>query len=82
MGSELTFRRAQLADKKRTLEEMNLRARSHVAEIRNILDPYTQDHTSLRMNMGRAEWAALSMLWDEMCELKKQIAAMERDLNG
>ncbi len=82
MSSEMTLRRAQLADKKRQLAEMNLRAESHVIELRNILDPYIEDYTTLRMNIGRAEWKALDKLWGEMVELKKQIERMERDLNG
>ncbi len=82
MSSELTLRRAQLADKKRTLEEMNLRAESHVIELRNILDPYIEDYATLRMNIGKVEWMALERTWSEMCELKKQIEKMERDLNG
>jgi hypothetical protein len=82
MSNEITLRRAQLADKKRSLEEKNLRAKSHVLELRSVLDPYEDDSTRLRMNVGRAEWQSLSGLWEEMCDLKKQIDHMERDLNG
>jgi len=82
MGSEIAMQRARLADKKRTLEELNLRMKSSVSELRNILDPYAVDFTTLRMNVGLAEWSALFDAWEKACELKKQIAAMERDLNG
>ena len=82
MGSDVQMQRARLADKKRTLEELNLRMRSSVFELRNILDPYAVDFTSLRMNVGLAEWSALFDTWEKACELKKQITHMERDLNG
>lgn len=82
MSSEMTLRRAQLADKKRQLAEQNLLAESHVMELRNILDPYIDDYTTLKMNLGRAEWSSLDRLFTEMTELKKQIEKMERDLNG
>ncbi len=82
MGNEMTLQRAKLADKKRQFAEMNLRAEAHVIELRNILDPYIEDYSTLRMNIGMVEWKALEKLHAEMTELKKQIEKMERDLNG
>lgn len=82
MANDITMQRARLADKKRTLEELNLRAEAHVIELRNILDPYIEDYSTLRMNIGKAEWQALEKVYEEMTELTRQIAKMERDLNG
>lgn len=78
--SEAALQKAKLLDKKRSLEEMNLRAEAHVIELRNILDPYLDDYTGLKMRLFRAEREALERLWDEMTELKRQIEKMERDI--
>lgn len=80
--SDLTMQRAKLADKRRQLAELNLRAESHVIELRNILDPFIDDYAALRMHIGRAEWQALERVHAEMTELKRQIEKMERDING
>ncbi len=82
MANDIQMQRAKLADKKRQLQELNLRAEAHVIELRNILDPYIEDYSTLKMSLGNAEWDALQRVHVEMCRLKDQIAKMERDLNG
>jgi hypothetical protein len=80
--SDIAMQKARLADKKRQLQELNLRAEAHVIELRNILDPYIEDYTTLKMGLGKAEWQALERAHAEMMELKRQIEKMERDLHG
>ncbi len=82
MGKEILLIKARLADKKRMLEEMKMRADSYIILLRDIIDPYTEDFTSMDMDRAMITMRDFTRLWNEAKDLKAQIARLERDLNG
>jgi len=80
--NEILLLKARIAEKKKTLKEMQLKADSYIIVLRDIFDPYTDDFTAI--DTARAEVAIkdFKRLCAEGKELKTQIARMEKDLNG
>ncbi len=78
--SEIGMMKGKLADKKRQLAEWNLRAEKHVIELRNNLDIFTEDYTTLRINTLENEFGLLKMLHEQMCRLKAEIEKLEKTL--
>lgn len=79
---EVLLLKARLADKKKTLEEMNRRADSYIIVLRDIFDPYTEDFTAIDTERAVVIVNDFNRLCAEGRELKAQVARMEKDLNG
>lgn len=82
LGKEILLCRARLADKKKRLEEMELRADSYIGIIRDIIDPYAGDFTGFDMDKAMLIMTDFHKIWKEARELKSTVEKMERDLNG
>ncbi len=80
--NERLLLKARLADKKKALEEMQLKADSYIIVLRDIFDPYTEDFTTIDAERGEVIAKDFNRLCAEGREIKAQIARMEKDLNG
>lgn len=82
LGKDILLLKARLSNKKKSLEEMKLRADSYIIILRDIIDPYTEDFTELNIDRAMVIMRDFSRLWNEAKDLKTQIARMEKDLHG
>ena len=80
--NEVLLLKARLAEKQKSLKEMERRADSYIIILRDIIDPYVEDFTTLNLDRAMTAMKDFSRLWSEAKELKAQIARMEEDLNG
>ncbi len=80
--NEILLLKARLDEKKKALKEMNRRADSYIIILRDIIDPYVEDFTSLDLDRAMTAMRDFARMWNEAKELKSQIARMEKDLNG
>jgi len=78
---EMLLLKARLADKKKSFKEMKRRADSYVIVIRDIVDPYTEDFTTMDLDRAMTAMRDFARLWNEAKDLKSQIARIEKDLN-
>jgi len=82
LGNEILLCKARLTDKKKRLEDMELRADSYIGILRDIIDPYGGHFTNFDMDKAMLIMADFHKIWKEAHELKNMIAKMESDLNG
>lgn len=82
IGKEIMLLRARIAEKKKRLSEMDLRADSYIRIIRDLVDPYGGQFTDFDMDKALLLMKDFHALWKEANELKAEISRMERDLNG
>ena len=80
--NEILLLKARLAEKKKALEEMQLKADSYIIVLRDIFDPYIEDFTTIDAERGEVIAKDFKHLCAKGKELKAQIAKMEKDLNG
>lgn len=80
--NEVLLLKARLAEKKKALEEMQLKADSYIIVLRDIFDLYHEDFTAIDAGRGEVIAKDFNRLCSEGKEIKAQIARMERDLNG
>ncbi len=80
--NEILLLKARLAEKKKALEEMQLKADSYIIVLRDIFDPYTEDFTGMDIERAVVIVNDFNRLCAEGRELKAQITRMEKDLNG
>lgn len=80
--NERLLLKARLADAKKRLKEMELKADAYTSIIRDIIDPYAGDYTDFDMDKAVVIIHDFHKLWTEAKELKAQIERMEKDLNG
>jgi len=82
MSNEVFLLRAKLADKKKSLESMKLKADNYIILLRDAIDPYTDDFTTLDLDRASITLADFVALQKAAKTLKEQVARMENDLNG
>ena len=82
IGKEILLLKARLAEKKKRLDEMELRANSYIRIIRDIIDPYGGEWTEFDLERARLIMEDFHAVWAEARTLKTEISRMEKDLNG
>lgn len=82
MSNEIFLLKARLADKKKSLESMKLKADNYIILLRDVIDPYAEDFTVLDLDRASITMQDFVSLQKEAKLLKDQIARMENDLNG
>ena len=82
IGKEILLLKARLAEKKKRLDDIELRADSYMIILRDIIDPYGGDFTGFDMDRALVIMNDFHSLWKEAKELKAEIARIEKDLNG
>jgi hypothetical protein len=82
IGKEIMLCKARIAEKKKRLADMELRADSYTRMVRDIIDPYAGDFTEFDMERGKLIMDDFHAVWCEARALKAEIARMEKDLNG
>ena len=80
MRQEILAAKGQLAEDKRKLLELNTDASGLRILIRQVLSPYEDDVTQLRVTEAAALMNRLKAIVDEMRALKVKIARLEADL--
>jgi len=80
MRQEILAAKGQLAEDKRKLLELNTDASGLRILIRQVLSPYEDDVTQLRVTEAAASMNRLKAIVDEMRALKVKIARLEADL--
>lgn len=82
IGKEILLLRARIADKKKRLKDMELRADSYIRIIRDIIDPYGGEWTEFDMERASVTMLDFHALWEEAKALRVDIRRMEKELNG
>ena len=82
--NELLLIKAKIAEKKKRLQELDLRANNHIITIRSIVDAnaYDEDFTEIELDRAKAAMDDFYAIWNEAKDLKTQISKLEREVNG
>lgn len=84
LKNEILLIKARAAEKKKLLQELDLRANSHIITIRSIVDAnaYDDDFTELELDRAKAAMDDFYAIWTEAKEIKAQISKLEREIDG
>lgn len=82
--NEILLIKARIADKKKKLNDLDLRANNYIITTRSIVDAnaYDEDFTELAIDRAKAAMDDFYAIWAEAKELKAQIEKLEREING
>ncbi|MEJ5227205.1 hypothetical protein [Thermodesulfovibrio sp.] len=80
--NEILLIKAKIADKKKCLKELELKADNCIITIRNLIDPYVEDFTTLKIENARTAMEDLYKLYLEAKTLKEQIKRLESEIDG
>jgi len=69
-----------IAEKKRRLGELELLADGYITSIRDILWPYAEDFTELKIDVALSEMKELHRVWEEARKLKQELSKLEAEL--
>lgn len=81
LGDEVLLHKARIAEKKKRLKDMELRANNYIRIIRDIVDVYG-DYTRFDIPRARVTMRDFHKLWEKARQLESEIETMEAQLNG
>ena len=82
IGKEMMLLKARIADAKKRREDMVHRADSYIIILRDLIDPYSEDFTTLDIDKAVVIINDFSRLQKEAKHLDEEISRMKRDLRG
>lgn len=82
MNTERLQLKGQLADVKKKYKNLDIEASGLILLIRNIVNPYADEVTSLKIDEAEAAMDRLQKIIHEMRELKEKIKQIEDALYG
>jgi hypothetical protein len=80
MRTEILAAKGLLAEHRRKVTDMDIEAKGLIVLIRNVLSPFEEDVTALRVDEAVASAKRLAEIVHEMKTLKEKIARLEADL--